>query len=395
MDFAFLSNEDSLTDNVYKSNQTPLFFEETLFNNNENNNNFLLLKQKDLLSIDENDYCEKNSNLFYKNPNNFDINNSLIKDPPYPLNSLNTEQNEEKDNNSFFLNDLFDQPKICDQFPPLSLVTTSNSSPITTQKKINNEFSFESSISQNTLNNSNDTTSLPCAMIQLMLKMGPLDINTLVSSLEYKKNIFRKENGSRYKNDFYKVIKSTLNTSGIFYKIDDIDYNADKISNKKVDKYYFIKNKEEFYLEKKRKREMDKILFNLKKKNEIIPTKVRIQLDKVNIIIKKLEKKYRGDNKYFQVTFCIDMFKSLIKKYLFLVKKDKNNSLYDLAVLNEKIMDICQSIEKLEKNEIFEPKSEEIIKVIDEHNKENNKNIMRADGVNNIFTEPPNVDKQD
>ena len=232
-------------------------------------------------------------------------------------------------------------------------------------------------------------------MIQLMLKMGPLDINTLVSSLEYKKNVFRKENGSRYKNDFYKVIKSTLNTSGIFYKIDDIDYNADKNSNKKVDKYYFIKNKEEFYLEKKRKREMDKILFNLKKKNEIIPTKVRIQLDKVNIIIKKLEKKYRGDNKYFQVTFCIDMFKSLIKKYLFLVKKDKNNSLYDLAVLNEKIMDICQSIEKLEKNEIFEPKSEEIIKVINEHNKENNKNIMRADGVNNIFTEPPNVDKQD
>ena len=393
MDLAFLPNEDSFTGSIYKSNPTLLSLEGSIFNNNDNNNNFLFLKDKDFISIDENEneYLEKNSTVFYKNQNNFDIDN--INDSSYNLNNLNNNPKEEN-NDSFFFNDIFDA-KINDQFTPISLLTTSNSNPINTLKKENNEFSFESTIIQNPNNNFNDTTSLPYAIIQLMSKMGPLDINTIVSSLEYKKNIFRKENGSRYKNDFYKVIKSTLNTSGIFYKIDEIEYNIDKSSNKNMNKYYFIKDKEKFFLEKKRKREMDKILFNIKKKNEIIPTKIKIQLDKVNSIIKKLEKKYRGDNKYFQVTFCIDMFKNLIKKYLFLIKKDKNNSLYDLAVLNEKIMDICQSIEKLEKNEIFEPKSEVIIKTINEYNKENKKNIMLPDGVNNIFTEPPEIDNQD
>ena len=394
MDFAFLSNEDSLSGNIYESNPTPLLDDIALFNKNDNNNNFLFLKERDFLSIDENDNCEKNSYFSCKNQNNYDIDNNLINDSPYPLKNLNLVQNEEKENHSFFLNDIF-EPNIIDQFPTLSLLTTSNSNPINNLKKNNNESSFELNINQNPNTTLNETTSLPCAIIQLMSKMGPLDINTIATSLEHKKNIFRKENGSRYKNDFYKVIKSTLNTSGIFYKIDEIDNNIDKNSNKNMNKYYFIEDKEKFYLEKKRKREMDKILFNLKKKNEIIPTKIKIQLDKVNNIIKKLEKKYRGDNKYFQVTFCIDMFKNLIKKYLFLIKKDKNNSLYDLAVLNEKIMDICQSIEKLEKNEIFEPKSEVIIKTINEYNKENKKNIMLPDGVNNIFTEPPEIDNQD
>ena len=43
MDFAFLSNEDSLSGNIYESNPTPLLDDIALFNKNDNNNNFLFL----------------------------------------------------------------------------------------------------------------------------------------------------------------------------------------------------------------------------------------------------------------------------------------------------------------------------------------------------------------
>ena len=89
---------------------------------------------------------------------------------------------------------------------------------------------------------------------------------------------------------------------------------------------------------------------------------------------------------------CIDMFKSLIKKYLFLVKMDKNNSLYELSVMNEKIIDICHTLEKIEKGELFFKINENIIsKKANEYNNQNSKNIMFVDGDNNYFNEPPNT----
>ena len=225
----------------------------------------------------------------------------------------------------------------------------------------------------------NNPTSLLAAIINLMKEKGPIDIKTIISSLENKKDTFRKANGSKYKQEFNKLIRITLKTPDIFYKIEE------------GNKYFFIEDKTAYYLKKKRERGMERIFMNLKKKINLIPISIKIQIDKVNLIIKKMEKKYKGDKKYVNVMLCIDMFKSLIKKYLFLVKMDKNNSLYELSVLNEKIIDICHTLEKIEKGELFFKLNENIIsKKVNEYNNQNNKNIMLVDGDNNHFNEPPN-----
>ena len=227
--------------------------------------------------------------------------------------------------------------------------------------------------------NLNNPTSLLAAIINLMKEKGPLDIKTIISCLESKKNTFRKANGSKYKQDFKKLIRITLNTPDIFYKMEN------------GNKFYFIEDKTAYYLKKKRERGMERIFMNLKKKNTFIPINIKIQLDKVNSIIKKMEKKYKGDKKYINVMICINLFKNLIKKYLFLIKMDKVNSLYELSVLNEKIIDICHTLEKIEKGELFFKTSENIInKKANEYNNQNNKNIMFVDGDNNQFNEPPN-----
>ena len=226
----------------------------------------------------------------------------------------------------------------------------------------------------------NSPTSLIAAIINLMKEKGPIDIKTMISSLEHKKDTFRKANGSKYKQDFNKLIRITLKTPDVFYKIEE------------GNKYFFIEDKTAYYLKKKRERGMEKIFKNLSKKNNLIPISIKIQLDKVNLIIKKMEKKYKGDKKYKNVMIFIDMFKSLIKKYLFLVKMDKNNSLYELSVLNEKIIDICHTLEKIEKGELFFKINENIIcKKANEYNNQNSKNIMFVDGDNNYFNEPPNT----
>jgi hypothetical protein len=221
-----------------------------------------------------------------------------------------------------------------------------------------------------------------------MKEKGPLETKTIISCLESKKDTFRKANGSRYKQDFSKLIRTTLNTPDIFYKIVENKEN----DKSKGSKYFFIEDKTAYYLQKKRERDMDKMLSNLRKKNTfLLPINVKIQLDKVNTIIKRLEKKYKGDKKYINVMFCIDMFKSLIEKYLFLVKMDKINSLYELSALNEKIIDICHTLEKIEKGELFFPSNENIIiKRKNEYNNQNFKNIMFVEGENNHFNEPPN-----
>jgi hypothetical protein len=298
-------------------------------------------------------------------------------------------------------------------FSPKSLLTTSNSNIFYNAgvKKSENEKisdnifkcdflesislgldeSYFSNINSNKKKNKidlNNPTSLLAAIINLMKEKGPLETKTIISCLESKKDTFRKANGSRYKQDFSKLIRTTLNTPDIFYKIVENKEN----DKSKGSKYFFIEDKTAYYLQKKRERDMDKMLSNLRKKNTfLLPINVKIQLDKVNTIIKRLEKKYKGDKKYINVMFCIDMFKSLIEKYLFLVKMDKINSLYELSALNEKIIDICHTLEKIEKGELFFPSNENIIiKRKNEYNNQNFKNIMFVEGENNHFNEPPN-----
>jgi hypothetical protein len=225
----------------------------------------------------------------------------------------------------------------------------------------------------------NDPTSLFAAIVNLMKENGPIEIKYIISNLEKKKDIFRKANGSRYKQEFGKLIRTTLNNNPeLFFK------------EKEGNKYYFIENKTKYYLQKKRERALEKVLFNLKKKNTFLPVNTKIQLDKVNLIIKRMEKKYKDDKKYIDVMKCINLFKNLINKYLYLVKMDKINSLYELTVLNQKIIDICFTLEKIEKGELFFKTEDNTIEnVANEYNDKNSRNIMFVEGANNTFNEPP------
>ena len=363
---------------------------------NINKNN---LFQDSLFSFEKNDFLkEKNYNLMPI------LNNNTKSDAHEKINTISNIN----DNDSLI------------NLSPLSMLTTSNSNMMNNLGVKEEDIIFESEqdIKNNNMNNQNENlkdeifkceflenisngldenddnyyynnkkdkidlnnpTSLLAAIINLMKEKGPIDIKTIISSLENKKDTFRKANGSKYKQEFNKLIRITLKTPDIFYKIEE------------GNKYFFIEDKTAYYLKKKRERGMERIFMNLKKKINLIPISIKIQIDKVNLIIKKMEKKYKGDKKYVNVMLCIDMFKSLIKKYLFLVKMDKNNSLYELSVLNEKIIDICHTLEKIEKGELFFKLNENIIsKKVNEYNNQNNKNIMLVDGDNNHFNEPPN-----
>ena len=353
------------------------------------NIDYLNIKNNDnLLSVYENQFSEKSQNIVHQEKfdsiNNITDNLSLIN-----LNQIsmlttsnsniinNNEMNKDdlkieaqkniKDINMNIQNENIDgQIFKCDFLDNISIGLDEN----------DDNYYYNNNKNKINLNNK---TSLLSAIINLMKEKGPIDIKTIISCLENKKDTFRKANGSKYKQDFKKLIRITLNTPDIFYKIEE------------GNKYFFIEDKTAYYLKKKRERGMERIFMNLKKKNTILPVNIKIQLDKVNSIIKKMEKKYKGDKKYINVMICIDLFKNLIKKYLFLVKMDKINTLYELSVLNEKIIDICHTLEKIEKGELFFKLNENIInKKANEYNNQNNKNIMFVDGDNNQFNEPPN-----
>ena len=408
MNISLLQSQSEIQENNILNLNFHSFDENSLFHNNDEeiNSCFIFkngipnesnLFQNQIYPIDETTFLNKN------NDNLFSMHEKEEKEEF--KNNINNQLNS--------VNYFNDECKQSLSFSPISLLTTSNSNIFynagvkkNENEKINDKIfkcDFLESISlgldENDYSNINSNkkknkidlnnpTSLLAAIINLMKEKGPIETKTIISCLESKKDTFRKANGSRYKQDFSKLIRTTLNTPDIFYKVDE---NKDNDKSKGC-KYFFIEDKTAYYLQKKRERDMDKMLSNLKKKNTfLLPINVKIQLDKVNTIIKRLEKKYKGDKKYINVMFCIDMFKSLIEKYLFLVKMDKINSLYELSALNEKIIDICHTLEKIEKGELFFPSNENIIiKRKNEYNNQNCKNIMFVEGENNHFNEPPN-----
>ena len=350
-----------------------------------------------------------NVNESYEELSQFCIPNS---EPKNNFNLLNEELLEKKEETYSQFNSINENRM---NLSPLSLLTTSNSfsfanigvkseeNLLETQKDIkdnNNkteekifkcdfleEISLgldEDAYNYNTKNKKNkldlnDPTSLFAAIVNLMKEKGPIEIRYIISNLESKKDLFRKANGSRYKQEFGKLIRTTLNNNPeLFFK------------EKEGNKYYFIENKTKYYLQKKRERALEKVLFNLKKKNTFLPVNTKIQLDKVNLIIKRMEKKYKDDKKYIDVMKCINLFKNLINKYLYLVKMDKINSLYELTILNQKIIDICYTLEKIEKGELFFKTEDNIIdNISNEYNDKNSRNIMFVEGANNQFNEPP------
>lgn len=382
------------------------------------NSNLSLFEDNNLLENSEEEFSlfhtikeqgHENEDYIEKQP--WKIDNTYLKDN---YNSLNDDM-QEKNNESYSqFNSINELNENYMNLNHVSLLTTSNSFSFTnlgvkkeellleSKKDIINEINknseekifkcdFLEEISlgldediYNTKNKKNkldlnDPTSLFAAIINLMKEKGHLEIKTIISNLEPKKDIFRKTNGSRYKQEFSKLIRTTLNNNPeIFYQ------------EKEGNKYYFIENKTKYYLQKKRERALEKVLYNLKKKNTFLPIETKIQLDKVNLIIKRMEKKYKDDKKYVDVMKCIDLFKNLINKYLFLVKMDKTNSLYELTILNDKIIDICHTLEKIEKGELFFKTDDNIfVKISNEYNDKNSRNIMFVEGANNQFNEPP------
>jgi hypothetical protein len=382
------------------------------------NSNLSLFEDNNLLENSEEEFSlfhtikeqgHENEDYIEKQP--WKIDNSYLKDNYNPLNDDIQEKNNESYSQFNSINELNENYMNLNH---VSLLTTSNSFSFTnlgvkkeellleSKKDIINEINknseekifkcdFLEEISlgldediYNTKNKKNkldlnDPTSLFAAIINLMKEKGHLEIKTIISNLEPKKDIFRKTNGSRYKQEFSKLIRTTLNNNPeIFYQ------------EKEGNKYYFIENKTKYYLQKKRERALEKVLYNLKKKNTFLPIETKIQLDKVNLIIKRMEKKYKDDKKYVDVMKCIDLFKNLINKYLFLVKMDKTNSLYELTILNDKIIDICHTLEKIEKGELFFKTDDNIfVKISNEYNDKNSRNIMFVEGANNQFNEPP------
>ena len=372
-----------------------------LENNEEENSMFFPLSKK---TITENEYCQEQPFIGIENLGH--INN---------YNSINNEIQDKNNDIYSQFNSINDFNDNCMNLNPNSILSTSNNSfsfpnfgvkneeiILESDKDINEnnkpdekifkcDFLEEISLSldenlyfNNTKNKKNkldlnDPTSLFAAIVNLMKERGPIESKTIISNLEDKKDIFRKANGSRYKQEFGKLIRTTLNNNPeLFYK------------EKEGNKYYFIENKTKYYLQKKRERALEKVLYNLKKKNTFLPINTKIQLDKVNLIIKRMEKKYKDDKKYADVMICINLFKNLINKYLFLVKMDKINSLYELTMLNDKIIDICHTLEKIEKGELFFKKDDNIIvNKPNEYNDKNSRNIMFVEGANNHFNEPP------
>ena len=382
------------------------------------NSNLSLLEDNNLLENSEEEFSlfhtikeqgHENEDYIEKQP--WKIDNTYLKDNYNSLNDDIQEKNNESYSQFNSINELNENYMNLNH---VSLLTTSNSFSFTnlgvkkeellleSKKDIINEINknseekifkcdFLEEISlgldediYNTKNKKNkldlnDPTSLFAAIINLMKEKGHLEIKTIISNLEPKKDIFRKTNGSRYKQEFSKLIRTTLNNNPeIFYQ------------EKEGNKYYFIENKTKYYLQKKRERALEKVLYNLKKKNTFLPIETKIQLDKVNLIIKRMEKKSKDDKKYVDVMKCIDLFKNLINKYLFLVKMDKTNSLYELTILNDKIIDICHTLEKIEKGELFFKTDDNIfVKISNEYNDKNSRNIMFVEGANNQFNEPP------
>ena len=401
-----------MNSSLLHSNQKSFEFG-TVFNSNLSlfEDNILLENSEEEFSLFHTIKEQGHENEDYIEKQPWKIDNTYLKDNYNPLNDDIQEKNNESYSQFNSINELNENYMNLNH---VSLLTTSNSFSFTnlgvkkeellleSKKDIINEINknseekifkcdFLEEISlgldediYNTKNKKNkldlnDPTSLFAAIINLMKEKGHLEIKTIISNLEPKKDIFRKTNGSRYKQEFSKLIRTTLNNNPeIFYQ------------EKEGNKYYFIENKTKYYLQKKRERALEKVLYNLKKKNTFLPIETKIQLDKVNLIIKRMEKKYKDDKKYVDVMKCIDLFKNLINKYLFLVKMDKTNSLYELTILNDKIIDICHTLEKIEKGELFFKTDDNIfVKISNEYNDKNSRNIMFVEGANNQFNEPP------
>ena len=242
----------------------------------------------------------------------------------------------------------------------------------------NNDFDLNSNIklAENTL---------PGSIISLMKKIGkPISKEVIYEHIKNNFSSFRKANGAKYNGNINSALNSTLKTSGIFIKIsDDLYYYKEKES------MVFIIKTVERELKKKMKKDnkeaKSKMSDSSNKSNKSL-SKQQKQLSfthqlgykicKLNSILDNLIAKCRGreddyiklnekfdcegiqmlekiskQDKYIGMILCIKYFKGIIEEYLkYVNKKKKFEKNLNVKKFNEKILNICDKIEKFEFN---------------------------------------------
>ena len=314
--------EEKYTDVIFPSMRLTedITYNKESINNKSNNN----------INNNINFKCNINDiNINNNNNNNISINNSINS-----INCLSSNQSTDE----FLLN------KISNIFTNYNFFLENFP-----YKNINNNYK--------NLNIPLIVNTLPGSIIILMKKNNkPLSIDFIYNNLKNKISNFRKANGAKYSNNFDKVLKSTLNSSGIFIKINDLYYYKEEES------LNFIIKTFERELKKKNTEKNKK---NSKEKNFNL---IGYKINKLNTILDNMILRYKGveNNINFTENFnynddiilleniskvdrvlgiilCIKYFKELIEKYMKLKKKKLKN-------FEKKICEICQKIEEIEKN---------------------------------------------
>jgi len=318
--FPFKIEEEKYTDVIFPSMRLTEDITYNKENNNNNSNN----------NINNNINFNNNVNdVNDNNNNNISINNSINS-----INFLSSNQSTDE----FLLN------KISNIFTNYNFFLENFP-----YKNINNNYI--------NLNLPLIVNTLPGSIIILMKKNNkPLSIDFIYNNLKNNFSNFRKANGAKYSNNFDKVLKSTLNSSGIFIKVNDLYYYKEEES------LNFIIKTIERELKKKNTEKKKK---NSKEKNFNL---IGYKINKLNTILDNMILRYKGveNNINFTENFnynddiilleniskvdrvlgiilCIKYFKELIEKYMKLKKKKLKN-------FEKKICEICQKIEEIEKN---------------------------------------------
>ena len=322
----------------------------------------------------------------------------------------------EQENNEYNKNDINNQNKINNIIIPntsnlnsISIMTKNNISNMTKDKgeevmeKISNYISNYQDIilnqaavkSQNHFDLDSNIklaeNTLPGSIISLMKKEGhPLNINYICEHIKDRFLSFRKANGAKYKKDINIVLKSTLNTSGIFYKVgidtyyfkekESMDFIIKtierelkkKISKDKKEMSKSISGKKSLKKKKKEKKNKNKNInyelsinhqlgYKICKLNTILDNMMEKCRNKKNNYI-ALNKKFHDEgmemiknisekDKFIGTILCIKFFKGIIEKYIKFKNKKINMEKYlDEKKFYEKILKICEKIEKIEES---------------------------------------------
>jgi hypothetical protein len=220
-----------------------------------------------------------------------------------------------------------------------------------------------------------------------MKKEGhPINVDYIYEKIKDKFLSFRKANGAKYNGDIHIVLKSTLNSSGIFYKAEEnYYYFKEKESMDFIIKTIERELKKKISIDKKEKKSSLSSKKSSKKKkkekkhiiNELsLNHQLGYKICKLNSILDNMMEKYRGNNnnfmalskkfhdegiemiknisekdKFIGIILCIKFFKGIIEKYIKFKNKKINIEKYlDEKKFNEKILKICEKIEKIEQS---------------------------------------------